>query len=101
MELNIWTKTKISTAAYDQSTGTWTVELERDGQKRELKPKHMIVATGLNGGKPIALPWPEVGDRCVILQNQASPLSRVKRSSKARFSILVNIRPERSIEARK
>jgi len=53
MELNVWTKTKISAAAYDQKARTWTVELSRDGQKRELKPMHVIVATGHSGGQPI------------------------------------------------
>ena len=50
MELNVWTKTKLANATYDASAGTWSVELTKDGQKREVKPMHVIVATGLSGG---------------------------------------------------
>ncbi|BBZ31241.1 monooxygenase (plasmid) [Mycolicibacterium madagascariense] len=49
MELNLWTSTTVHSAVYDQESGRWTVQLDRDGEARTLHPNHLVIATGLNG----------------------------------------------------
>jgi len=48
MELNYWTKTVCKQASYDESSGEWTVEVERDGEPVTLKPKQLVMATGMS-----------------------------------------------------
>jgi putative flavoprotein involved in K+ transport len=48
-ELNLWTSTEAQRATYDDASGTWTVQVDRNGEKRVLHPKHLVIATGLNG----------------------------------------------------
>ncbi|TVY17746.1 putative indole-3-pyruvate monooxygenase YUCCA1 [Lachnellula arida] len=53
LELNAWTQTSIKGSSWDDSTASWTVEVERiDNGKtttRTLHPKHVIQATGASG----------------------------------------------------
>src|SRR6202012_1740798 len=49
MELNTWTSTEFDNAAYDDSTGRWSVTLRRDGETRQLHPRHVVMATGVSG----------------------------------------------------
>ena len=49
MELNYWTKSVCESATYDEADGEWTVEVNRDGEKVTLKPKHLVLATGMSG----------------------------------------------------
>jgi hypothetical protein len=49
MELNYWTGTEFERGSYDQGTGRWTVTLKRDGEKRVLHPRHVVMATGVSG----------------------------------------------------
>ena len=49
MELNTWTSTEFENATYDDSTGRWSVTLRRDGETRELHPRHVVMATGVSG----------------------------------------------------
>src|SRR6185436_11978610 len=50
MELNYWTATEFRGAEYDESERRWTVPLERaDGTKRTLRPRHIVLATGVSG----------------------------------------------------
>ena len=49
MELNYWTKTTAQSATYDETTKEWTVTVDRDGQQVVLKPKQLIMATGMSG----------------------------------------------------
>jgi len=49
MELNYWTHTEAKSAAYDEATREWTVEVERDGQPLVLRPKQLVLATGMSG----------------------------------------------------
>ena len=48
MELNYWTKTECSSAKYDPATKEWTVEVVRDGKPVTLKPKQLVLATGMS-----------------------------------------------------
>jgi putative flavoprotein involved in K+ transport len=49
MELNYWSNTEAKGARYDEATGEWTVDLERDGQPIVLRPKQLVLATGMSG----------------------------------------------------
>lgn len=49
MELNYWTNTEAKSASYDEATGEWTIEVEREGKPVTLRPKHMVLATGMSG----------------------------------------------------
>ncbi len=49
MELNYWSGTEAKHASYDEKTQEWTVEVERDGQPVVLRPKHLVLATGMSG----------------------------------------------------
>lgn len=49
MELNYWSSTACKSAQYDEKTKEWTVVVERDGQEVVLKPKQLVLATGMSG----------------------------------------------------
>ena len=48
MELNYWTQTTCKSAKYDEATKEWTVQVERGGQTITLKPKQLVLATGMS-----------------------------------------------------
>ncbi len=49
MELNYWTRTTAKSASYDENAKEWTVVVDRDGEEVVLKPKQLIMATGMSG----------------------------------------------------
>jgi putative flavoprotein involved in K+ transport len=49
MELNYWTGTECKSARYDEAAGEWIVEVVRDGQPLTLRPKQLVLATGMSG----------------------------------------------------
>ncbi len=49
MELNYWHSTECQTASYDEAAGEWRVVVDRDGQSVTLRPKHLVLATGMAG----------------------------------------------------
>lgn len=50
MELNVWMKSTIGSASYDDETKIWTIEVQRHGQNnRILHPHHVVFATGHAG----------------------------------------------------
>ncbi len=49
MELNYWSSTECKSASYDEKTKEWTVVVERDGKEIVLKPKQLVLATGMSG----------------------------------------------------
>ncbi len=48
MELNYWGSTTCTSAAYDEKAKEWTVHVTRDGEDVVLKPKQLILATGMS-----------------------------------------------------
>jgi len=56
MELNYWTSAEFCGGSYDED-GRWSVTLRRgDGTTRTLRPKHIVLATGVSG-----IPnWPDI-----------------------------------------
>lgn len=50
MELNYWTNTEFEGGTYDAREGRWSVMLRRgDGTRREMRPRHIVMATGVSG----------------------------------------------------
>jgi putative flavoprotein involved in K+ transport len=48
MELNYWASTTCKSANYDEASGEWMVVVERDGKTIELRPKQLVLATGMS-----------------------------------------------------
>jgi putative flavoprotein involved in K+ transport len=51
MQLNVWGSTICKKARYDEAAGAWEVTVERNGQTMTLRPKQLVLATGLSGDK--------------------------------------------------
>jgi putative flavoprotein involved in K+ transport len=49
MELDYWGSTTAERAVFDEETETWSVEVERAGERLTLRPKHLVFATGAYG----------------------------------------------------
>ncbi len=74
MEINYWTGTEFEGGSYDNKTGRWSVMLRRpDGSKREMHPRHVVLATGASGA-PIVPHLPTLDNFCgaVIHSSQYS-----------------------------
>jgi hypothetical protein len=62
MELNVWTGTTLVGGRYDDEAGHWIATVRRsDGTERELRPRHLIFANGVNG-VPRYLKLPGIDD---------------------------------------
>ena len=91
MEVPYWSSTTATSASYSEKTGEWTVEVERDGRPVTLRPKQLVLATGMSGkpnvpvlpGQDVfrgdqhhssAHPGPDayVGKRCVVIGSNNS-----------------------------
>src|SRR6266850_877736 len=50
MELSYWTGTEFESGTYDEKENRWSVVLRRaDGTKRDMRPRHVVMATGVSG----------------------------------------------------
>jgi cation diffusion facilitator CzcD-associated flavoprotein CzcO len=50
MELNDWPATEFEGGRYDESARRWSVTLRgADGSRREMHPRHVVMATGVSG----------------------------------------------------
>ena len=49
MELNYWTRSTCTSARYDEERKEWTVMVDRDGEEVVLRPRHLVLATGMSG----------------------------------------------------
>ncbi|HET7409996.1 MAG TPA: NAD(P)/FAD-dependent oxidoreductase [Paracoccaceae bacterium] len=50
LELNFWTSTELLGGSYDDGAGCWTVRVRlADGSTREMRPRHVVMATGVSG----------------------------------------------------
>jgi len=49
MEVPYWSKTTCTSASYDEAAGEWAVHVERDGEPLVLRPKQLVIATGMSG----------------------------------------------------
>lgn len=49
MELNVWTGTPCVKAIWEEAAQEWRVLVERGGHAHELRPRHLVLATGMSG----------------------------------------------------
>ncbi len=49
MELNYWTRTTAKSASYDEEKKEWTLVVDRDGEEVVLRPRQLVMATGMSG----------------------------------------------------
>jgi putative flavoprotein involved in K+ transport len=49
MELNYWGSTTCNSACYDEAAGEWIVEVQRGDETLTLRPKQLVLATGMSG----------------------------------------------------
>jgi putative flavoprotein involved in K+ transport len=49
MELDYWSSTTCKSSSWDGKKSEWTVVVERDGKEVTLKPKQLVIATGMSG----------------------------------------------------
>ncbi len=49
MELNYWGSTEAKSARYDDEAEEWIVVVERDGAELTLRPRQLVMATGMSG----------------------------------------------------
>ena len=49
MELNYWSSAECKSARYDEDAKEWTVVVERGGTPVTLRPKQLVLATGMSG----------------------------------------------------
>jgi cation diffusion facilitator CzcD-associated flavoprotein CzcO len=53
LNINVWTSTEFVSGSYDDAEGRWTIQVRReDGTIRELRPRHVVIATGGAGAQP-------------------------------------------------
>ncbi len=49
MELNFWTGADFRGGSFDDAESHWEVEVVRGGTSRTMRPRHVIMATGVSG----------------------------------------------------
>jgi putative flavoprotein involved in K+ transport len=49
MEINYWASTECVKASYDETAKEWTVVVRREGRELVLKPRQLVLATGMSG----------------------------------------------------
>src|SRR3954452_19537009 len=49
LELNYWTGTELVDGTYDEAAERWTVTLRRNGRTQTMRPRHIVMATGVSG----------------------------------------------------
>ncbi|AEF40132.1 NAD(P)/FAD-dependent oxidoreductase [Hoyosella subflava] len=49
MEVPYWSSTTCTSAAFNEETKEWTVHVNRDGEDLVLRPKQLVLATGMSG----------------------------------------------------
>ena len=53
MELDVWGGALCRNARFDEAADEWVVTVERAGETVTLRPKQLVLATGLSGGKHV------------------------------------------------
>lgn len=49
MELNYWSSTTCKSASYDEDRKEWTIVVDRGGEEVVLRPRQLVLATGMSG----------------------------------------------------
>lgn len=90
MELNVWTKTTVGSAVFDDAAKNWTVELVRDGAPRTVRPRHVVFCTG-HAGEPKVPSFPGQADFKgeVYHGSQHEDASQLKDGAKGKKVVIV------------
>ena len=48
MEINVWSQTTLIDAHFDESSQTWVANLQKNGSRVTIQPRHMILTTGVS-----------------------------------------------------
>ena len=91
MEIPYWSSTVATSASFSEKSGEWTVTVEREGKPVTLRPRQLVLATGMSGkpnvpdlpGRDVfrgdqhhssAHPGPDAyaGKRCVVIGSNNS-----------------------------
>jgi putative flavoprotein involved in K+ transport len=49
MELNYWGSAPATSASYDEACGRWDVTVDREGAQVHVRPRQLVLATGMSG----------------------------------------------------
>jgi putative flavoprotein involved in K+ transport len=49
MELNYWGSSPATSASYDEASGRWDVTVDREGEEVHVRPRQLVLATGMSG----------------------------------------------------
>ena len=49
MELNYWGSAPATSASYDEAGGRWDVTVDREGEEVHVRPRQLVLATGMSG----------------------------------------------------
>jgi putative flavoprotein involved in K+ transport len=49
MELNYWGSAPATSASYDEASGRWDVTVDREGEEVHVRPRQLVLATGMSG----------------------------------------------------
>jgi putative flavoprotein involved in K+ transport len=61
MELNYWSSTAAKKAEWDEAAQEWVVTVDRNGEELVLRPKQLVLATGMSGKANVpAIPGQDV-----------------------------------------
>lgn len=62
MELNVWTSSRLVEGDYDPHDGQWNLAVDHDGERTQLRPRHVIMCTGSVSGAPNIPQLPGIDD---------------------------------------
>lgn len=51
--INVTTSTRVDAATYDAASKTWTISAEREGTALQMSARHLVLATGSMGTRPV------------------------------------------------
>lgn len=62
LEINFWPSTEFISAEYFESEGCWRAVVRVDGVEQIMRPRHVVIATGGEGGTPSMPDLPGLAD---------------------------------------
>ncbi|KAK3313214.1 dimethylaniline monooxygenase (N-oxide forming) [Apodospora peruviana] len=102
LELNVWTRSEITSSSWDDAAKQWTVTIQRtttttkDGQQetttetRTLHPKHIIQATGHSGKKHLpALPGMDAFQGDLLCHSSDFPGAQQQQPDRKKRAVVV------------
>ncbi|GAA3164515.1 hypothetical protein GCM10020255_049300 [Rhodococcus baikonurensis] len=85
MEVPYWSSTTCTSASFDEKTQEWTVEVDRNGEKLTLRPKQLVMATGMSGKANVPT-FPGRTSSSAISTTRVSTPARISTSARRLWS---------------